>query len=544
MSAVADRRRTASDERRPERDEVDVRWITDWLRRRGFLKTPPAPPAEQMALFGAGRQAAPTPSPALEPEAEDGPIQRSAGGQWLVLVAIVVYVWLFAAWTMRHHDGLGTQAFDYGLYDQGIWLLSRFKSPFVTLMGRNLFGDHTSFVLLPFVPVYWVLPSGKVLLFSQAAALGAGAYPTFLLAREKLRHEMLAAGLAIAYLLHPTLGWINLEQFHPDVFEVPLALFAIYFMVKERWTPYLVCVVALLLVKEDVAVLTLGLGVYVALKHDRRIGLITVAMSVLYAAAAFWWVLPALNGVGTLNTWRIPFGGPWGFFRTSITHPGRVISYLTEKDRLWYVWQLFTPLAFVAFAAPAVLFIGIGALGSNLVSNFIYQYDIHYHYTSLVYPVVVAATIFGIVNCTATLRGRAALTGLVVLAAAISAYLWGPTPLGRHEFLPSDPNTAHVQSVRRAIHLLPHDAVVSAFYGWAPQIDHRDEIYMFPNPWKASYWGTFKQEGKRLPQADRVQYVILPSELGPEPKAVLDSIRAEFDVVYDQEGVLLLKRKS
>ncbi|MDQ3980803.1 MAG: DUF2079 domain-containing protein, partial [Actinomycetota bacterium] len=194
----------------PDRDQVDFSWATGWLRRLGVLGHPAPPPAEQLTLFGPpdgtattrfGRFTVARPAPA---EAEPVPIQQSAGAQWIVLLAIVAYIWLFASWTMRHHDGLGTQAFDFGLYDQGVWLLSRFKRPFVTLMGRNLFGDHTSFILLPFVPVYWLIPSGKVLLFSQAAALGLGALPTFLLAREKLRHEMLAAGIAVAYLLHPT----------------------------------------------------------------------------------------------------------------------------------------------------------------------------------------------------------------------------------------------------------------------------------------------------------------------------------------------------
>jgi len=54
--------------------------------------------------------------------------------------------------TVDIHRGLGTSAYDFGLYEQGIWLLSRFESPFVTLMGRNLFGDHSSFILLFLVP--------------------------------------------------------------------------------------------------------------------------------------------------------------------------------------------------------------------------------------------------------------------------------------------------------------------------------------------------------------------------------------------------------
>ena len=41
-----------------------------------------------------------------------------------------------------------------------------------------------------------------------------------------------------------------------------------------------------------------------------------------------------------------------------------------------------------------------------------------------------------------------------------------------------------------------------------------------------------------------MQYVLLPSVLDPDPKAVLESIRNEFDTVYDQGGIVLMKRKG
>ena len=261
------------------------------------------------------------------PDADGRPILADTAARVVLVAATITYIWLFSYWTMRHHDGYGTQAFDFGIYDQGLWLLSRFKSPFVTVMGRQLFGDHTSFILLPLVPFYWIFPSAKVLLFFQAAALGSAAVPTFLLAREKLRDERLAAVMSLAYLLHPAVAFVNLEQFHPDVFEIPLVMFALWFMVRKRWVGFLVCVAGALLVKEDVALLTIGLGIYVAFRHDRRIGLITCAMSALTLAAALWWILPALNGVGSLNAWRVPFGGLRGLVTTTLLRPWEVVEY-------------------------------------------------------------------------------------------------------------------------------------------------------------------------------------------------------------------------
>jgi hypothetical protein len=82
-------------------------------------------------------------------------ISSSVAARWILVAATAGYVILFSFWTLRNHYGFGTFGFDLGIFDQGMWLLSRFKEPFVTVRGLNLFGDHTSFILLPLVPFYW-----------------------------------------------------------------------------------------------------------------------------------------------------------------------------------------------------------------------------------------------------------------------------------------------------------------------------------------------------------------------------------------------------
>ena len=132
----------------------------------------------------------------------------------------------------------------------------------------------------------------------------------------------------------------------------------------------------------------------------------------------------------------------------------------------------------------------------------------------------------------------------VILAASLGcAYLWSPTPGGRVHPRIADPGSPTVAGFRRAERLIPKNAVVSAYHQYVAQLGHREEIYKFPNPWKASYWGTFEQEGQRLRQADRVEYLIVPMQLPTEAKAVLDAIRSDFTMVYDQDGVQLLVRR-
>ena len=78
-----------------------------------------------------------------------------------VALLIAAYVVRFGLLSVQVHDGYGTPGYDMGIFDQGVWLLSRFHAPFVTVMGRNLFGDHTSFILLLAVPLYWAWPHAQ-----------------------------------------------------------------------------------------------------------------------------------------------------------------------------------------------------------------------------------------------------------------------------------------------------------------------------------------------------------------------------------------------
>jgi hypothetical protein len=57
---------------------------------------------------------------------------RSVGGLLLMIAADIAG---FTYWSVRNHAGFHTGAFDIGIFDQGVWLLSRFHEPFVTARG-------------------------------------------------------------------------------------------------------------------------------------------------------------------------------------------------------------------------------------------------------------------------------------------------------------------------------------------------------------------------------------------------------------------------
>lgn len=442
--------------------------------------------------------------------------------QVLLAGAVLIWTWYFSSRSLNIHHALGTATYDSALYDQGMWLLSRFEAPFVTLMGRNLFGDHTSFILLFLVPLYWIAPGAWIMFTAQSAAIAAGAIPVFLVGRRYLDSEWVALVGAGAYLLHPAVGWTNLENFHPDCFLAVLVGFAIWAAIERRWRTYVVFVALSLLVKEDVSLVIVPLGIWVAVRRDRRIGVLTVVGSLAFMFVAMFVVMRSLIGVPTRNSWRIPFGGVRGLIDTTVTNPTALVRHLRSDGRPWYLVQMTAPFAWLFARLPDVALISALVLFTNVLSTFWYQYQIDYHYSLVAVPALAIGTVYAIGAMRSHVverRGRrvvvparAIAVGLLAVASLTAAYLWAPLPWGRTSLFYGDRDSIYASNARPLLEQIPDDAVVSANYRLTPHLAYRDEIYQFPVPFRVVLYGPDTSlEGTRLDdRAERVDYVMIP----------------------------------
>ena len=452
----------------------------------------------------------------------------------IAISATVLYmVWLAVRTTLDHY-GLGTSAYDFGLYDQGVWLLSQGKAPFVTLMGRNLFGDHTSFILLPLVPLYWVVGSTGLLFVVQAVVLGVGALPVWKTARLLLDSLPMSCVAVVAYLLHPALTFTGMENFHPDAALAPLIAWAIYAALAYRWVQYTAAVVLILLVKEDTALFVMALGTWVALRRDRRIGLVTLLGSLWVALVFIFALMRGIIGVPYRNEWRLPFGGFGGLVKTSLTRPDKVIRHLVSEERPLYLLQLLAPVGFIALLRPEIALLGTLPLLSNLISTFWYQSQIEYHYAVQFVPILVIGAMFGISRMAEHLRTW--LASVVLAASLVCAVVWTPLPFMRTQMPHWSPSHPAVAAAHEAIDKIPKDAPVSAYHTLTAHMARRERVYVFPVPYRRVLYGpNVFAKGDRLPFAQEVRFVILPRELDGEAAIDWQAEQYAFDVVFGND---------
>ena len=425
------------------------------------------------------------------------------------------------------HRGLGTSSFDVGLYDQGIWLLSRFEAPFVTLMGRNLLGDHASLILLLVAPLYWIWPGTETLLALQSFVVAAGALPIYFFARRHLNSAALGCAFAVVWLVNPAVNGTIFENYHPDSFLGLFVPVAIVSALTKRWRWYWVAVILSLLVKEDVVLVIVPLGAMLAIRGETRRGILTIGVAISAALLGMFVLMKNLIGVPTRNGWRIPFGGFSGFIKESFTNPTNVIEYLTSEGRLMYWWKMFAPFALLSLLAPEVAMISVLVLVGNTVSNFWYQFHIEYHYSLVAVPALLIATIVGVGRLGVGLRRG--LVVVVVVSSLWSASVWSYVPFRLDKYPhwgAEHPVAAAADEMYAAI---PPKAKISVFHSTAPHLAHRKEIYQFPNPFRIVMYGPdTSTEGQRSPLADGIEFVLLPRVLDKENLKDWNDVSADF----------------
>ncbi|HTX00264.1 MAG TPA: DUF2079 domain-containing protein, partial [Acidimicrobiales bacterium] len=464
-------------------------------------------------------------------------------------LAIALYAARFGYLTLNVYYGYGMPPFDLAIFDQGVWLLSRFEAPFDTIIGRNLFGDHTSFILLFVVPIYWVWPHVQALLVLQVLLIAGATVPIYLLTIRLTRSAAIGVALSAAYLLNPALQWGNMEQFHPESFLVLGMAIAIYAAVTWRPVLLVTMVVLCLLVKEDTALLVVPLGVWVLLRRNRRLGTAMILTSLCYMGLCVEVIQPTLLGGPYLYGGRIPFGGLWGSVKELFTHFDAVWDYVIGNGRPFYIWQVLSAVGFGFLWAPEIAAIAALNLVENYLSTFPYMHQIFYHYSLPSVPILVMGAAFGIGALQLRWK-RVAATGIVLGSAIASCVIWGLTPFS----LPTksydywSPDSVQARGGNTLVDLIPPNAVVSSNWPFVAHIDHRNVVYVWPNPFEASNYGSnpLADNGPLPPPlVDQVQYVLEPSVIDTDPdETIWRSIEHQFHAVSSAGGYTLYIRNG
>jgi uncharacterized membrane protein len=460
--------------------------------------------------------------------------------------AIAIYVAVFGTLTWAQQSNFGTFGFDMGIHDQAIWLLSRFRWPFDTIVGLPYFAHHVNLIVLLYVPFYWLGAGPHFLYLTETVAMALLAVPIFLLARDRLGDEWLAAALGVCALLYPSLEWINWWHFHPDALSMTPLAFAYWLATRREWRWCALAVTVTLACKEDAALAVFALGLVLLWRRAWRPGIVVGAAGAVWFALCTRVIIPLANH-GHAPFYEHLFDGfgstPTEVAVNIVRHPTRLGRVLEEPSVLTYFRQLLAPVAFVAVFALPVLVVGGPQALVNIITVQGYAHDIKYQYSALVDVAVLLAAVEGIAALSRHGRGVARFAvGLVVATSAAANVAWSPSPLSvkYHSGVWARPSS-RLAAVNAAMRHVPSHVGVSATYYFVPHLTHRVDIYEFPNPWVVANWFGPGRPADR----HRVRWLVLDTRLNTDQRALITRLTAPggaFQIVYQRDDIVVAHR--
>jgi uncharacterized membrane protein len=502
--------------------------------------TVPAPPAPgdgtvERALLGLGRRLVATtriPGPTL------------CAVVLGVAVAVFVVAFTRATWTM--HDRFGTYGFDLGIYDQGTWLLSRPRAPFVTVRGLDLLGQHASYILALVAPLYRVWADPRLLLLLQVLFLAVPVVVVYRLGARHLGHPAAGLAVAVAYLAYPGVQWAITWQFHPEAIAAGLLALAVLAADRRDHGRMALLLALAALCGEEVGLVVAGFGALLVAGGRRTVGWRTVGAGVAWFLVATFVLIPVVNGRETRlfeAGYGITGGGPRGLLAGLPTMAGHALQTGLANDGLGYLLLVFVPLLGLPLLAPRWLLPVAPPLLLNLAAVQPEHHQIRFHYLATAAPLLAAGAVAGL----AVVRRRrrrllAPLLVLLVLVAGFMDWRFGPAPWSREPV--AIPVGSADQARREALALVDPDAAVSAQYNLVPHLAHRSRIYEFPNPFRAVNWGL--PDDTHPPAAtEAVRFVVVQRDLlGKEDRDLLERLQADpaWRTRLDRDNVVLLER--
>jgi uncharacterized membrane protein len=354
--------------------------------------------------------AMPTPSAEGEGDAPAPHARRETLGQLAATVAIAAlwaaYGFFFSRLSVTNHHALHTSVIDLGYYDNIFWQSAHGHPLACSFIKAGYHGSaHFDPLLVLLSPLHYLYPRAEMLLVLQSVWLGAGVVPIYLIAQRRLGSRLAAVTLAAMYVVYPALHGANMYEFHSLTLLTPVALTILYFLEAGDHRGYWLLLVPMLLVREDVSLLTCFIGAYAILSRrpqGARLGWITILICLVYFAIVkrFFMTSSDIFNSGK-DSYSFAYyyedlipnhNGAKGFVISLLTNPIFVLKTALAEAKILYFLTLFLPLFFLPFfARPGRLMLAYG-LFFCLLATRTAVFSVHFQYSSLLIPIAFALT--------------------------------------------------------------------------------------------------------------------------------------------------------
>lgn len=368
------------------------------------------------------------------------PRVRRWGPAAVVGLAAVAYAAYVIFFTIRNHRHFNTWDYDLGQLDNQFWNALHghpFRcTPLIRGGNWSELRNHAEFAVFPLLPFYALAPRAETLLVLQALLIASGAVPIYRFAARRLAPGW-AVTLALAYLLYPPLQAANFFDFHFQPIAAAFILWMIDAFDQERTWSFVVFFALALACREDISIDLACFGLFLILV-GRRVyaGILIVEVAVTYFIFMRFVIMPLVGAWGFADFYRGLYPpGEQGFgsvVKTMLTNPVFTFRSLLTGDKLRYLLQILTPVAFLPLrrsplwlAVVPGLYFTVLTTGYSPATQISYQYC--GHFVAFIFPA--AALALAAYGRSGDGRARRTAAALALIAATLIATArWGGIP--------------------------------------------------------------------------------------------------------------------
>lgn len=190
--------------------------------------------------------------------------------------------------------------YDFGIFDQAIWNVSRFKPPIIEHLivgGKWIFADHFSPSVFLLSPFYWLTTRSEMLLVVQTIAVGLSGVILYKIGIHILKNKLLSLGVLVCYIFFLGLQNAVVADFHElTVMTLPLML-TFWAIVRWKIWHYFLFLIITLGFKESTFLLGIGIGILIFFLRREwfKVSLITIAVSIIWGYLSIKMIIPAFS---------------------------------------------------------------------------------------------------------------------------------------------------------------------------------------------------------------------------------------------------------
>lgn len=385
----------------------------------------------------------------------------------IAIILAIFFSLVYFIISLMQHMRYESYGYDLGIFDQMVWKYSRFLGFYDSVKERVLLQDHMNVTLLLLAPLYWLWSDVRMLLFFQAAWLGASSFGVYLIARHRKLSHGIALGITFCYGLFYGMQEAVYYNFHASIIGVGLVPWIAYFLETKRRTFMWIAVMLLILTQENMGLALISLGCfYIFQKKYRQTIIIWFIIGLLYTLVVPW-IIAHLSVRGN---------------EFAPTLPSTVTGYVTQffddanKRQVW-VWSL-ASFAFIPLLSISALMAITVDLFQYFLSGpaFVRNWTTYTHHRAML-DIFLTLGVLDVVSRQKRPIVRNVMVALVCVATVWSQIAW-KLPVANLIDATYWHRAQWMRDTDKLLSLIPPQGVVAAENHIVPHISQRNDIYV------------------------------------------------------------------